>query len=326
MLRSELKLLSWVALLTLGCTNAGSDLGPTTSASKSIGVNVYLDRDGSNSASPGDTVYHGARISLRPLSGGKILQTVSSSPNGDAEFRDVPVGQYLVTVDSASLGDTLGVGRVDPGELLVRFDDDPPLITIRLTYPEVPIRAARQAPLGRRLLLRGLILAGVQSFRDTTSHVADTSSQLRLTRVVLRGGITGNNPGDSVTVLGTVSSRAGQPTLDQAIITMLGPRPAPIPVSLTTATAATASGGVLDAGLVQITNAVISDTLTVAPDFHVVGSDGSGPVTVVLDPIGGFFPGVFLPGRRMSVRGVLVPTGSGVWRLKPRTPGDVTVF
>jgi hypothetical protein len=322
----QLKPLALLVVLGLGCTNAGSDLGPPAAASKSIGIAVFLDRDGSNSLSAGDTVYRGARISLRPLSGGNVLQIVESTANGSAEFRDVPVGQYVVTVDSASLGDTLGVGLVDPAELVVRFEDEPPSVTIRLTYPEVPIRVARQAPLGRRLLLRGLILAGVQSFRDTTAHVADTSSQLRLTRVALRGGITGNNPGDSVTVLGTVSIRAGQPTLDQAIITLLGPRPAPIAVSLITANAATASNGVLDAGLVQITNATISDTLTVAPDFHVVGSDGSGPITVVLDPIGGFFPGFFIPGKRMNVRGVLVPTGSGAWQLKPRSPADVIVF
>jgi hypothetical protein len=315
------------ALIGLGaaCSNAGSDLGPLPASFRSIPIAVFLDRDGSNSLTAGDTVYGGARVSLRPHKGGGILQTVSSSPNGDAEFKNVPLGQYSVTVDSASLGDTLAVGRVDPGSLLIRDQDNVPQITIRLTYPEVSIRNARTAPLGRRLLLRGLILAGVQSFRDTTSHISDTSSQIRLTRVALRGGITGNNPGDSVTVLGTVSTRAGQPTLDQAIISLLGTRPSPIPVSLLTSVAAGASGGVLDAGLVQLT-AIITDTLTVAPDFHVTGNDGSGPIIIVLDPIGGFFRGAFLPGKTMSIRGVLVPDGAGQWRLKPRSPADAIVF
>ena len=312
-------------LAAWACSNAGSDLGPNPAQTKPVNVLVFLDRDGSGSLGAGDTVYAGARVSLRPSAGGQIVQTVTTKSQGDENFT-VPFGEYSVSVDSAGLGDSLAVAAVNPARLIIRFEDDILTITVRLSYPEMPIRAARLSPVGRRLMIRGLVLAGVQSFRDTTSHVADTSSQIRLTRVSLRGGITGNNPGDSVTVLGTVSSRAGQPTIDQAIITFLGARPAPVPVSLATAVAATAAGGILDAGLVQITNAIITDTATVAPDYHVVGSDGSGPITVVMDPLGGFNRAAFVPGKVMSVRGVLVPDGTGQWRLKPRNPGDAAVF
>ncbi len=309
----------------LACSNAGSDLGPDPAQVRPLTVVLYLDRDGSGNQTPGDTAFTGARVELRPLGGGRPVQTAVSTRTGEAFF-EVPVGYYAISVDPASIGDTLAVGNIDPDFVQLRFDDIPLVVTIRLTFGELSIRAVRQLPIGRRVLIRARVLAGVQVFRDTTSHVADTSSQIRLTRVALRGGLTGNLPGDSVTVLGTVSTRGGQPTLDQAVITLLGNRPPPIPVSLSTAGAAAAFGGVLDAGLVQITGALITDTATIAPDFLVVGNDGSGPVRVVLDAVTGINRATFIPGRSMTVRGVLVPVGDGTWALKPRGPEDTFVF
>ena len=199
------------------------------------------------------------------------------------------------------------------------------VVAIRLSFPEVSIRQARLLPVGKRAFIRGVILAGVQSFRDTTSHIVDSSGQIRLTRVSLRTGI-GNTPGDSVSVLGVASTRAGQPTIDLAVISRFGQRPAPIPLPVATGTAATAAGGTLDAGLVIITGAIISDTATAAPDYRVVGSDGTGPITVLLDGLINFNRANFRPGRSMNVQGVLVPDGTGAWVLKPRQIADAQVF
>jgi hypothetical protein len=168
-----------------------------------------------------------------------------------------------------------------------------------------------------------VILAGVQSFRDTTSHLADTSGQLRMTRVMLRAGLTGNAPGDSVSALGTSSMRAGQPTLDLALISRFGSRPPPIPFAVTTMAASTASGGTLDAALVQVIGALVSDSITVAPDFQVTASDGTGPIVIILDANQPFARNQFRPGRSLNVTGVLVPNGAGAWILKPRATSDV---
>jgi hypothetical protein len=193
-------------------------------------------------------------------------------------------------------------------------------------YRQAFIRQVRSMVAGQRILIRGLVLAGVQSFRDTTAHIADSSGQIRLTRVTLRGTLTSNNPGDSVSVVGTISSRAGQPTLDLAAITLIGPRLPPLPILVTTAEASSALNGTLDAGLVQISDAVISEAAAEGLDYRVVGSDGSGPVAVILDALGSFNRQAFTPGKVMTIRGVLVPDGSGQWRLKPRNGGDVSVF
>jgi hypothetical protein len=311
----------------LACSNAGSDLGPAVKTVNAVTAQAFLDRDGSHTFTNGiDTLFAGARVSLRPAGGGKAIQTVTTSSQGVARFNGVPLGEYLVSVDAASIGDSITVAAIDSSHIKVQVSDTNQLVLIRLGFPESSIRAARLLAVGKRVFIRGVVLAGVQSFRDTTTHVADSSGQIRLTRVSLRGGLAGNNPGDSISVLGTVSSRAGQPTLDNAVISRFGQRPAPIPLPVSTATAATASAGALDAGLVIITGAIITDTATVAPDFKVVGSDGSGPVTVLLDGNINFIRSNFRPTRTMNVRGVLVPDGLGGWVLKPRDPNDVVVF
>ncbi len=314
------------SFVVAACGNAGSDLGVEPPPLKTVNVATFLDRDGSATPSEADTAYAGVRLIIRPAAGGLPVQTITTNAQGQAQFDDIPVGSYSVSVDPASLGDSLLVAAVSPTTLRLMFDQGILDQTIRLAYPELSIQNARQDVPGRRVMIRGLVLAGVQSYRDTTSYVQDATGRVRLTRVSLRGGLTGNNPGDSITVIGSISSRAGQPTLDQAIITLLGFRPSPIPFALTTAVAATANGGVLDAGLVQITAATITEATLVAPDLRVVVDDGSGPLTMILDSQGGFNQAAFIPGRVLNARGILVPDGTGRWQLKPRGGGDVTVF
>ena len=305
------------------CDNAGSDLGFQASATSAVSVDVYLDRDGSRTVTALDTVFANARVALIVVGNGDTLATAISNTLGRARFESVPLGQYRVVVVQSSIGDSIQVAAVDSSVIRLVAADTNRLVLARLGYPEVSIRAARALPAGRRVFIRGVILAGVQSFRDTTSHVADSSGQIRLTRVVLRGGLFGNSPGDSVSVLGVTSTRAGQPTLDNAAIARFAVRPPPIPLAVSTATAANAGGGALDAALVQITGATVSDSLTVAPDFRVTVSDASGNLVIILDGNIPFARGNFRPGRSLNVKGVLVPDGAGSWTLKPREVGDV---
>jgi hypothetical protein len=314
-------------LAAAACNNAGSDLGLGALPTNAITTTTFLDRDGSGTFVAGiDTLYPGAQVSLRPAGGGQAIQTVTTLVGGVARFDNVPLGQYTITVAPASLGDSLVVAEIDAVPVTVEVADTNTNAVIRLAFPEISIRQARLLAPGQRAFIRGVVLSGVQSFRDTTSHVSDSSGQIRLTRVTLRGNLTGNNPGDSVSVLGIAGSRAGQPTIDLAVISRFGVRPSPVPLPLSTGSAATASGGALDAGLVIITGALISDTATAAPDYRVIGSDGTGPITVLLDGSINFNRANFRPGRTMNVRGVLVPDGTGGWVLKPRDVNDATVF
>jgi len=308
-----------------GCSNAGDSLGVTVEKTSAVSVGVYLDRDGSHTFTALDTVFAGARVALLIRGSRDTLRTVSSAASGLARFDGVPVGEYTVAVAPASIGDSLQVAAIDSTNIRITAADTNRGVVARLAYPEVSIRQARALPLGRRVFIRGVITAGVQSFRDTTSHMADSSGQIRMTRVQLRGNSTGNNPGDSVSALGITSTRSGQPTLDLALISTFASRPAPVPFAVSTAAAATASDGLLDAALVLITGATIADTSTVAPDFVIHASDGSGTLTIVIDPTLNFPHTVFRPGFSISARGVLVPNGAGAWILKPRNGGDIVL-
>jgi hypothetical protein len=310
----------------VGCENSGVDLGFPPEQTGTVLVGVYLDRDGSRTPTPFDTAYANARVALLLKGSADTVRTVVSNAGGIAAFTDLAFGEYQVTVAEASLGDSVELGEIDISTIRLTTTADTVGVLARLTFPEVSLVEVRSLPLGKRVFARGVVLAGVQVFRDTTSHVVDSSGALRLTRVALRGGLTGNSPGDSVSIFGLVSSRAGQPTLDQALLTRFATRPPPVPLQVGTGTAATAATGVIDANLVQITSALISDTLTVTPDYHVTVSDGTGSVVVVLDAGINFNRASFLPGRRLNAVGVLVPDGSGTWTLKPRGTGDVIVF
>lgn len=312
-------------LAITACVNEGSDLGFGPEATSNIAVVVYLDRDGSRTPTALDTVYRGARVGLFIRNSVDTFRTGTTDAAGVVRFTALPLGEYRLAVVPGSIGDSIEVQKVDTNEVRLTAGIDTLGVLARLGYPEVSIREARNLPAGRRVFIRGIILAGVQSFSDTTSHVSDSSGQVRLTRVSLRGGLTENAPGDSVSVLGITSSRAGQPTLDQSIIARFATRPAPIPLPVSTGTAATASNGALDAALVQITGAIISDTATIAPDFRVVVSDGTGSLSMILDARHNFPRNVFAPGRSLNARGVLVPDGVGGWVFKPRGLGDVTL-
>jgi hypothetical protein len=317
----------FAAGLAAACSNAGSDFGLSVNTTNAVSVVVYLDRDGSRTPSTAiDTAFNGARVALLIAGSTDTLKTVTTNIAGLARFNGVPLGQYTVVVVPASIGDSIEVQDINPADITVTVTDTNTVVLARLGYPEVSIRQARALPAGRRVFIRGIVLAGVQSFRDTTSHVADSSGQIRLTRVTLRGGLTFNNPGDSVSALGLTSSRAGQPTLDNALISKFGQRPPPTPLDISTGTAATANIGALDAALVRITGALISDTATVAPDFRVVASDGTGTLNIILDANISFIRSAFRPGRSMIVKGVLVPDGQGGWSLKPRDLSDVLLL
>ncbi|MGE0555792.1 MAG: hypothetical protein AB7R55_20360 [Gemmatimonadales bacterium] len=316
------------ACLLAACENSGLDLGFPPEETGTIEALVYLDRDGSRTPTfPLDTLYPGARVALLQRGSGDTVTTTVTGQTGIARFTSVPLGEYRLGIVTGSLGDSIAVGRIDSSEVRLETTPDTLQVTVaRLSYPEVSLREARNLPQGKRVFVRGVVLVGVQAFRDTTSHVSDSSGAMRLTRVSLRGGLTGNNPGDSVSVLGITSTRAGQVVLDQAVVSRFGTRPPPIPNQTTTGIAATAANGTLDANLVQITGATISDTATDAPDFRATISDGSGSLVVLLDGNLNFVRSAFRPGRVLDVRGVLVPDGVGGWSLKPRDPVDAILF
>lgn len=311
-------------LVLAACEPAGTDFGFGAEETGKVSVLVYLDRDGSRTPTPFDTLLNSATVSLRPRAGGAAVATATTNTEGIALFEGVRFGDYLVTVGAGALGDSLVVADIEADSIRVQLAAPEVSVTARLGYEEISIRQARGRAPGSRVFIRGTISAGVQLFSDLSSHMADTSQAIRMTGLTLLGNLTGHNPGDSVVVRGIIGQANGQPILTSGRIIRVALRPAPIPKSITSGVAATAENGALDAAFINLTSVTISDTSTVAPDFRVVASDGSGAITIILDANISFNRPAFRPDRVMNIRGVLVPSGQGGWILKPRVTGDVT--
>jgi hypothetical protein len=319
-----------VALACVGaaCTNAGEALTLPPLPAGSIGVGIYFDRDGSLSFTTLDTVLSGVRVALLAPAGTDTLRIAVSNASGLAVFDSEPVGSYRVAVDRRALPDSIGVVVGDTGVIRLEAlaDSIQGSRLIRLGYAEVSLAAARLLPAGRRVLVRGKVVAPLQDFRDSSAFLVDTSGTLRVTGSRPRYSGNGNNIGDSVLVLGTTGAQSGQPVLRNGLFLTYGIGVAPLPQIITVAEALNAKGGKLDAALIQLSNIVIKDTLAADPDFIVKVADPAAPnvtVTVLIDQLLNAPKSIFPPGRTGTIRGVLVPVGDGTWMVKPRGPIDI---
>lgn len=319
-----------VVLAMAGCDNAGRDLVLPPLPQGAIGVGFYFDRDGSGTQTSGDTVFAGARVSLLVAAGTDTIRTAVSGSNGVAVFDSVPVGTYRVVVDRRALGDSVGVVVGDTGTIVVTAapGGNTGARVIRIGYREVTVAEARQLAAGMRVYVRGIVQAPLQVYRDSSTFLASGGAYIRMPGSQPRPGRTGNNPGDSVLVLGTTAQRDGQPVIVSGLIGSIGVSAAPVPVVVTIAEARTARNGMLDAALVSVVGAVIVDTVASGPDLLVrigLATDTTVTTDVIIDSIQNAPRTIFRPGLPITVRGVLVPRGNGTWVLKPRGGGDVTI-
>lgn len=311
----------------LACSNAGEGLGISPPGDRAIVGQLFVDRDFNGVLNPADTLVAGLRVYLLVAGGQADTVAVDTTDaNGAVGYNGLPLGRYTVSVDSvAALGDSL-VTYLTPTSVQVTAGGAAPLFAIRLGFPSDDVPGVRGSAVGRRVVTSGTIVAGQQSFSDTSAYLRDPGGALRLTGArVLVGNFVA--PGDSVRVLGTVALRAGQPVLDAAEIVLLRPGiTAPAADTLTTAEAASALGGIRDADLVRIQAASVTDSATAGADYTVTIDDGTGPLVVVLDSVLTLPPTVIVPGDSVRANGVLVPSGTGSWRLKVRAGTDLTVY
>ncbi len=317
-------------LLLVACGNAGESLTFPALPIGGIGVSLYLDRDGTGSFTTSDTTFAGVRVALLAAGGTDTIRTVLTSATGVAIFDSIPIGRYRVAVDRSTLGDSIRVVVGDTGSItiLARPDSSSASRQVRLGFEEVSVATARALPAGRRVMVRGIVVSPMQAFRDSTMFLEDATGALRITSARHWPGRVGNNIGDSVAVLGTTGTSIGQPVLLGGRVQSFAPRPVPVPRLVTVAEARTAKGGTLDAALVQVTNAKVVDTATVAPDLRVTFSeaaDDADRATALFDQLLQAPANIFTAGRSITVRGVLVPRGDGTWTIKPRNGSDLTL-
>jgi hypothetical protein len=189
-----------------------------------------------------------------------------------------------------------------------------------VSFLSTPISAARALPAGQQIVVTGIALNAWAAFGDSTVHVRDATGSIRGVRVV--GTVAA---GDSIRLLGTTDRRDGQPVISAAtavrIVAAVG---LSAPDSISTARAADADNGSRDAGQVRIGGVITGAQTLGTGDVMLTVNDGSGSLQVVFDKDVSFAPGAYVPGALLNAAGVLVPTGTGSWQLKPRSAADAS--
>lgn len=323
-------LLWLVALVLLGgtvsCADSTSvDLLEVDASGVLFGL-AFLDNNGNDVVDSSDTPLKGLRVLLTAGRSGAVVREVTTESNGSFVMLDIPVGAYELTLDAATLGDSL-LPSGGAGEDVNIQRGDTTRVDFGVSYPVLTVEEVRDYPPGQRVFTSGIAVNPRLSFGDGMVHLQGDSAYLRSTNVA-RANI---SIGDSVRFLGRTAVNAGQPILDDVTpFVLVNGAAVPIPLEVATGEAALARGGSIDAALVRVRRGEISDTATVNGNFRFKVNDGTGPIEVYLRS--------FLQLQTASIRpdtivyapqitGLLVPMDDGAgsirWRILPRGGSDV---
>jgi uncharacterized repeat protein (TIGR01451 family) len=291
---------------------------------------AYVDLDNDGALSAGDGVLADADVVLMASFRGGVVDVATTDSLGAFTLSDVPVGSYVLVIDTTALGDSLVTAGA--GAQLTLLAGDMTVLELGATFEALALEDALAAPVGSRIFTSGIALnTRVNSDPNGQVHFEGETAFLRALNVE-RGTL---NPGDSVRLLGRVVVDNGRPALDNVTPRILVPSAqAVVPIEMSTATATTADGGSLDAALARIRRAEITDTSTVDGDFRFWADDGSDSVEVVIREF--LVPSVntstFRPDTIIRIEeatGLLSPydDGSGAirWRFFPRQQSDVVL-
>lgn len=310
-----------IAVIGSGCLDTSEDRILSVDGTGLVQGLVYFDANGNRALDASDPGLPGIGIRLLARGTPDTIARVATGTDGLFLLSRVAVGVYDLAVDPGSLGDTVQVVSVSPDPINV-VPNDSVTVAIAVSFDKASVTEARALAIGTKIFVEGIATSGRDIFGDSTLHLTDGTSAIRATRVRRLTVL----PGDSVRLLATRSERSGQPTLDDAQPFLLAVAAVPPPEQTGTASAANAEGGRLDAALVRVLDATITDTLTSAGDFILTVNDGTGPLAVLLDKDVGFADLLpYVPTAAIDATGVLVPSGSGAWVLKPRADDDLTL-
>ena len=308
-----------LASTALSCSDGGDPISIDDRTGVVQGI-AYVDRNADGMfTSASDALAQGAVAALVLDATGDTAATAITAADGSFRMADVPIGRYRLVARRGALGDTVDVQAiVDPVFSLA--SNDTVVRDIRIGYPHVSTADLRGLPAGRRAVVEGIALNAWSTFGDSSVHVLDDEGSIRAVRVAQSG----LQAGDSVRLLGTVASRDGQPVLTAVTPTIIRTGVGlPSADSVSTMTAASASAGVMDAGLARVAGPIVAAQTLPNGDMLIGVNDGSGLLEVLLDDQIPFVAAQFQPGALLRATGVLVPSG-GTWQLKPRSSADAS--
>ena len=321
-------LLCLSAAVVAACDNEGASRTLGIDATGIVTGSIFLDVNGSGLRDAGDLPFVGARVRLLTSVSRDTVLRGTTGAGGVFRFGTVPVGNYEIVVDETSGTDGANVVILDESSIVVLPGDS---LEVNGMFSAEHVTAAdiRTMPLLENVFLTGVALHARDIYSDTLLHVMDGLGAIRAVRP--RPGMGPVVAGDSVRLHGRVSMRLGQRALEEVTVYVLGSTFIPTLSTLTTAVAATANAGAFDAALVRVNGAPIIDTATVNGSLHLTVNDGSGALVVVLDRAADVAfraplpAGVYDAGDRYDLIGILVPTGTGSFVLRPRSAFDLTL-
>lgn len=290
---------------------------------------AFLDLDFTGTFSPGDEPVSGISVELLAGSSTVVAGSAVTDSIGIFTIDEIPTGDYRVRFAEGVVGDTLEAVGAD--STISVITGDTAIVSIGANYPTVSLAEALATPAGRTVFTSGIALNRRVPF-DSTGRVHITAGGVALRALAVeRSGI---SAGDSVRFLGRTIIDNGRPALSDVSAAVLIPSAASVdPFDLSTADAASAQDSVLDAALIRVQDAEISDTTTTAEgDFHFWLDDGSDSVEVVIRDFLGVDPTAIRPDTTVRVSeltGLLTPVQDGggqiTWQILPRDGSDITL-
>ncbi|MEX0935540.1 MAG: carboxypeptidase-like regulatory domain-containing protein, partial [Gemmatimonadota bacterium] len=252
------------AVLTGGCeSDLTSEHARQIESTGAVEGSVYLDVDGNGTRGGPDEPYPDLGIQLVGANGGVVAEAKTDEA-GEFRMGLVPVGNYKLEVDPSTLSGGLAVFGLEEvsSVALGTQGTDNNLVTVysvefRVSFPVYSLSEVKDLPPGRPVTTQGFALNSRPNFGDGVVHFQEGDVYLRAINVA-RANI---SPGDSVRIVGKTSIDQGLPILeDVSVVRLVSQAVLLDPVELSTADAASADGGLLDAALIRIQNATITDT------------------------------------------------------------------
>lgn len=288
---------------------------------------AYLDLDFTGTPTLADEPLAGVVVEVVGLTSTTVVGSVTTDTAGVFTTTAIPVGDYRIRFVTGVVGDTLEAVGADSTITVVAGDTA--TSAIGATFPTLSLTETLSAPAGRMVFTSGIALNARVPFDSTGRvHLAAEGTALRALSVERSDVATG----DSVRFLGRTGLDAGRPVLSDVRALLLIRSAAVVdPIVVSTRDASTAQDTVLDAALVQVQNAEISDTMTTADgNFHFWLDDGSDSVEVVVRGFLGVDHTSIRPDTTIRVSrlaGLLSPVLDGggelSWQLLPRGGSDI---
>lgn len=283
-------------LVAVGCDDP-TLTPPTLDATSVVAGVLYLDLDGNEAFSGSDEPVEDGVVIVSAPADGTVLGSDTTSAVGEFLIEDVPVGAIEVSLDPGFLGDSLQAVPLDSSVFRLRADEGL-AVALGVTFPQLSVAGARSAAPGSRIFTQGVVLNSRGQAPGGAIHIENADRAIRiLVPPSVQAAV-----GDSVRILGTVTTDLGQPAINDARLFRVDPGArdvTPRPTSI--AQALSATGG-RDAALIEITEGLVVQEDTVPEGYRLHIAEGADTIVARLRIEQGFVLGG-------------IPTGAGVIRL-----------